>query len=383
MKKIINYLLINLLFGANYKNKIIKSHKILKQDTKRVEYLINNLKEEIENYLQTKREKNSSIYDLCLSQFIFKNLINNKYFNEKLILEICNLNKFYYPLPTEYLKIIKNKGFEVNFLLSKIMWISLIFIHSIYNLLSIITLLFFTPKNNLQEKDNTIIFLDAIPNINPNDIQNELPDFYNWFANFFLKEKSVNKSIIFVHNNKNIKDISIKCKNTFSYQIIYNKNFLLRNLKIYKYFVAVKRSLFLILKKDLKKILILKEIFFYKYVELEENCKPDYALFNMSNMTLKPLWSSIKNKNNDPIDYLYYYSTNIVPLVEKPETAPNVFGYRIQNWSNYIFWNEKHKNWIEKCSKRKINSIIVNNYIPFEGKNISIIKNEKKKNNYI
>ena len=103
MKKIINFFIVKLLFGFNYKKKILKTHDILKKNND-IEKLINDAKDSIEEYFA---KKNNSIeskdYDLSLTQFIFKNLINNKFFNEKLIFEKCFLENFYYPLPLEYL----------------------------------------------------------------------------------------------------------------------------------------------------------------------------------------------------------------------------------------------------------------------------------------
>lgn len=380
MKSIIQFLIKKLLFGINYKNKILKSHSILKSNKQTIETKVINLKENIEKYLYQKRKNNLNSYELTLSQFIFKNLINNKYFNEKLILEKCLSISFYYPLPKEYLIIIKNNGFRVNFFISKIYWGIFIFGFLIYNLFIIIKSLFFLSKHKIKEDNHTIIYLDSLPNICPiENLNDDLPDFYKWFSNFFIKEKKINKNIIFFHDNKSIKNTTINYKNIFSYKLIFKKNFILRNLKLINYIKAFKNSLILIFKLGFSKSLILKELIYCEYAQLNKDCLPDYALFNMSNMTLQPLWSTIKNKNNDQIDFLYYYSTNIVPLVENPDLAPNVFGYRIQSWNNYIFWNNNHRKWVEKCAKRNINSTVINNYIPFEGKNISIIKSKNKR----
>lgn len=380
MKKIINFFIVKLLFGFNYKKKILKTHDILKKNND-IEKLINDAKDSIEEYFA---KKNNSIeskdYDLSLTQFIFKNLINNKFFNEKLIFEKCFLENFYYPLPLEYLNILKKKGFKVNFLFSKILWYFLIFIFLIYNLIKIFTNYYVAPNNTLIDNKNTIIFLSSMPKIDPNDdLNNKLPDFYNWFANFFYTNKKIDNKIIFVHENNKIKNKEINSNKNISYEIRYIKNFLFRNIKTQKYILSVKDSFLLIYSKGLDKILILDEIIKYKYISQHIDNKPYYALFNMSNMTLQPLWSKLKNVNNEFMDYIFYYSTNIIPLVEKPELSANMFGYRLHSWNNYILWNKNQKYWIEHCSKKKINALIADNYIPFEGKNIHILKNNNKK----
>lgn len=380
MKKIFFFFTVKLLFGFNYKKKILKTHDILKKNNN-IEKLINEAKDSIEEHFSKKNNsKESEFYNLSLTQFIFKNLINNKFFNEKLIFEKCFLENFYYPLPLEYLHILKKKGFKVNFVFSKILWFVLIFIYLIYHLIKIFNIYFVASNNNLMDNKNTIIYLSSMPKIDPNeDLNNNLPDFYSWFANFFYTNKKTKNKIIFVHENNKIKNKEVNLKKIISYEIKYIKNFLFRNLKTQKYILSLKDSFLLIFTKGLDKILILDEIIKYKYISQNENNKPDYALFNMSNMILQPLWSKLKNVNNEFMDYIFYYSTNIVPLVEKPELSANMFGYRLHSWNNYILWNNNQKKWIEHCSKKKINSLIADDYIPFEGKNIHMLKNYNKK----
>jgi polysaccharide biosynthesis PFTS motif protein len=379
MKKVF-FFIEKLLFGFNYKKKILKTHDILKQNNG-IEKLINDAKDSIEEHFANKNNSiESKDYELSLTQFVFKNLINNKFFNEKLIFEKCFLENFYYPLPLEYLQILKKKGFKINFLLSKILWNFLIFIFLIHHSIKIFINYFLATNNTLIDNKNTIIYLSSMPKIDPNDdLNSNLPDFYNWFANFFYTKKKTKNKIIFVHENKKIKNIEINSKKNISYEIMYVKNFLFRNLKTYKYILSIKDSFLIVFEKGWDKILILDEIIKYKYISQNIDNKPDYALFNMSNMTFQPLWSKLKNVNNEFMDYIFYYSTNIIPLVEKPELTANIFGYRLHSWNNYILWNKNQKNWIEYCSKKKINSLIVNDYIPFEGKNINILKNYNKK----
>ena len=82
MKKIIFFLISKILFGFDYKKKILKTHVILKKNNQ-IENLINESKDSIEEHLAKNNNSTESIdYNLSLTQFIFKNLINNKFFNE-------------------------------------------------------------------------------------------------------------------------------------------------------------------------------------------------------------------------------------------------------------------------------------------------------------
>ena len=65
-------------------------------------------------------------------------------------------------------------------------------------------------------------------------------------------------------------------------------------------------------------------------------------------MVVKPMYLNYElEKDKKKSDYLYFFSTNIIPLCEKPQEVPNLFGYRIQNWSSYILWNSLQKKWLE------------------------------------
>ena len=106
MRYLFNILVSFCLFGFNYKKKILNTHNIINNDNL-VEEKIYNLKENIEKYLSKKKINDDLNYDLTLNQFIFKNLINNKFFNQKIILTYYFKSKFYFPLPSEIILIVK------------------------------------------------------------------------------------------------------------------------------------------------------------------------------------------------------------------------------------------------------------------------------------
>jgi len=380
MKKIINFFIVKTLFGFNYKNKILKSHIILKKKNN-IENKINLLKEELEEYFTTKKNLNYSIdYERSYIQFIYKNLINKKFFNEKLIFEKCFNEIFYYPFPFEILKIIEKKGFKVNFYFSISLWYFLLFLYLIFNFIKVFQPFFLKKKKNLNYDKNIKIFLSSIPPINIiDDKESRTINFYTWFSNFFLEKYKIKKNIIFFHENKLIKNVKKNFKNNLIYEICYSKDIHYQNLITSDYILSVFESLGLIYQIGFDKILILDEIIKYNYVRRNKKLKIDYALFNISNMVFQPLWSKLKNSKDEHLDYLFFYSTNIIPLVEQPQLKPNSFGYRLHSWNNYIFWNESQKKWVEYCAKKKLNTSVINNFIPFEGKNISIIKNQIKK----
>ncbi len=378
MRYLFNILFSFCLFGFNYKKKILNTHNIINNDNL-VEEKIYNLKENIEKYLSEKKINNDLNYDLTLNQFIFKNLINNKFFNQKIILTYYFKSKFYFPLPSEIILIVKKNGLNVNYFASKILWIFFILLFFLYYLLTILANCIDRYKSDFKSDKEIFVYIDNIPNIKPNTNYNDgLPDLFQWFSEFFIKYKKIDQKIVFVHNNSKIKNVEINFKNK-KYKVVYFKNYILRNLNIRKYLSSVKDAFLIINNIGFEKILLIDELIKYKYLSMHKENLPDYSLFNVGNMHLQPLWTKIKNQNNVSTNYLFYFSTNIIPIIENPLSSANIFGYRIQSWDNYIFWNENMKNWVERCSNKKLNSIVTNDYLPFEGENIRINRNHFKR----
>ena len=381
MKKLFNFFIIIILFGLNYKKKILQSHVYLKKNCD-FENRINDLKELIENYLSQKKSSGTIIdYERSFAQYIFKRFININYFNEKLIIEKCLGEYFYYPLPDDLLNIIKDKGFKINYFISKILWYFVILSNLSLQFIRILKPFFIYKKKSNTHHQNIVIYLSSLPNeFNFDDDKKDLKtNFYIWFSDFFIKKYELKKNILFIHENKKIKNVRIKTKDNYYYETLYDKNFIYRNFKISKYFPAVFKSFILILNIGIDKIFILGDIIKYEYLNKYNDFKIDYALFNNSNMAFQPLWSKLKNFKGQSRNYLYYYSTNIIPLTKQPDLTKNIFGYRLHTWDNYILWNNYQKKWIERCKQTKINCSILDNFIPFEGKNISLLNSKNKK----
>jgi len=387
MKKIAKFLLIYFLFGTKYKKNFLASYESLKKQ-KKIEDLIYKIKESVETYLvdkiigkkNFKHSLNLKIdYSSTLNQFIFKYLVNNIHFNDKLIFSLCLNDAFYYPLPKSCLKIIEQNGVKINYFKSKLLWELFIFsnfffniIKLFYNFINIFKLKF---KN---EKNSTLIYLDSMPYIDfdKSDDKNLL-NFYEWLANFLNKNYKINNKIVFIHDNKKILDK--KNNYTSNFEVKFLKEYFYLGLNIKNYVLAIYNSFLIIFKYGFKFTLILDEIIKYKYIEKDKSILPHFAFFNNGNMTLQPMWSKLKNKLNEEMSFVFFYSTNIIPVVDKPKDCPNLYGFRLHSWDNYIFLNDNQRDWVEFSSKRKFKSTVINDYIPFEGKNTVIPATRKKR----
>ena len=125
----INKIYLTFILGLNYEKKIENTYKILKEKNKLRE--IEKIKFEIENTkikfnrnrlaILSKINKESNEINATLNQ-----IIHHKYINTTFSFKVAQclaFNKvFYYPLPDEWIKIVKDKGIKTNFFFSKLLF---------------------------------------------------------------------------------------------------------------------------------------------------------------------------------------------------------------------------------------------------------------------
>ena len=95
-------------------------------------------------------------------------------------------------------------------------------------------------------------------------------------------------------------------------------------------------------------------------------------------MVYRPLWTYVNEKKNKGSVILYFYSTNMMPLLQEIDKKKyfEVYGYSLQSWPAYIAWNEFQKDWLK--SNITNNSIFCReSLIPFSGKHVRLEKKKK------
>ena len=113
-----------LILGFNYDKKIEKAYKLLDESNKLD--VINKIFYEIENckitfnknkFLNFKQHFNQDQnYEVTLSQIIHSNFIVHGFFSAKLLTSLAFNKLLYYPLPNEWLIILKKNNINVSFL---------------------------------------------------------------------------------------------------------------------------------------------------------------------------------------------------------------------------------------------------------------------------
>ncbi len=379
IKKIIYFFFFNSFFEKKIKN----AYEILEKN-KKIE-LVYKIKEKLKNlrYYENQTENSFKKYDLdiflALNQFIYSRFINTSFFTSKLIFALAYGENFYFPIPKKYLDII-NLSVKVSFFKSKLLFILCLVVLAIYQFFLIIIniLFFFKPKVHFENK----IFLNSIPNLHSNNESSyKNLDFYKWA----IKKFKIDNNLIFFHCNKLIDNKNIKLTH-FEYKTNYIQNpiipfFKLRYIGIFFKSILKTFKLFfkIIIFKKVELLLLIKDFFYFYYLEsLPKNQFYNFCLFNNSDMVFRPLWTYVNEKNNKGSVIMYFYSTNMMPLLQEinKNNYYEIYGYCLHSWSNYLTWNKNQKNWLEKEIKKNV-SFIEESTIPFSGKHLSLEKKNK------
>lgn len=379
IKSIIN----SIFFNKSFDKKIEQAYKTLEKNSE-IEKIYE-IKEKLQNLARSNLKSDNSFFEynldlnLSLNQFIYSKFINTPYFTSKLIFSIAFNEKFYFPAPRKYLDVIC-KFTKVSLFKSKILLILLLIFYTLYQFFFI----FINIKNFLIPKkiNDKKIFLNSIPKLYSNtSADNNNLDFFKWVINYF----QLNSKIYFIHSNKFIKDKKIIFSD-FDYETNYFNNPLIIffNPTYFKFYIKsfIKTLQFIIqifLNKNTELLFLLKEVFFFFYLkELPKKLFYNYCLFNNSNMVFRPLWSYVNEKKNTGSVILYFYSTNMMPLLQEIEKKKyfDIYGYSLHSWPTYLTWNNDQKNWL-KNNIRQNSKFKNESLVPFVGKHIKLQKKKK------
>jgi len=376
-------LIIDFFLTIIFVNKKLKKNKLKQAESKLYEvknsisefYLGELIKEKNNN-----KNYEETIFKLYCSnyQFIYKKIINSKYFNHKIVNSICNNTAFYFPLNEDTLNIIQSKKIKVNFLTSKILLNILKFSFILKNIFFVLFYLIVSFKfsfNNIHKKN--IIYLSYIPVIQHNRKSIKQDNFFLWVKKYF----KISSKVTFVHKNKIIRNQFLKEHN---YEIK-NHNFLINYFSIGR-LPSIIKSILLALKLFLKSknknklsnlsCFIFEDLIIYFYLKINKNLRPKICLFSNIELFYKPYWTYAIDENT----YLYYMSinTNFINNRKLKTKFYDLFLTKFYTWKKYICWTKEQKNWILDNAYLSNPKVNLCNYIPYHGEN-KLIKIPKKK----
>ena len=378
MPNFIEKLIYILLFGFNYRSKIIQNFFKAKRNNtllSKYYFIKKNIIKEVykDQYLNDTIITDNFNHSKNFKQFIISKLIFSKFFNSILLNSIVNKRLFIFPLPVSSLKIIKKKV-KVSLHFSKIIWIFL----SLFIFFKSVFYFFYTlcvSKNCRYESNYTKIYLDSLSTININKI--------NFFYFIIDKLKLKNKKIVFFHNNQKIPNKEYKYESNV-FKVHYSKSvteIFLSRMNNIKYLAIL---LTIIIKLPFKKDLFNNLIFFQEILEysLMQNSKYtfDYCFFNNPRIIFKPSWAEYNEKKIKNSVIFYFYSVNIFPLItNKFKSYFDLGGYMCSSWNTFWIWNKGQLNFLKSNIYKSFSYKIVN-YIPFEDASKNITINQNKKN---
>ena len=323
-----------MIFKYNWKTYNAKYLKAIIKLKKDLPFFIYDLKSDLIKSKFHTYFFNKKLPPKILHQILFNSFINVNEFGKSLAYSYCKNKKFVYPLPVNWLNIIKKK-IKVSFFQSTLSFfiiVSLVLIKDyIRNLIIILSF-----KRNL---DKDILYFPDIPS-NLSLFNN--PTEFNFFNSF---KKIVNfKNKIIIHNNPNLNFFFFDNKTISKEKFCKNYLFITNNIFYKIYFFLYLNFLFLIsfiliflnkysyslLFDDLMKTLFLK---------LNKNFKIT-CFFNPAGGIHRPLWTYKEFVNNIKA-YFYFYSANTATNklskdldLNKKKDSINFF--QLLSWDNYL-----------------------------------------------
>jgi len=367
-----------LLFGLNYKQKIIKNYLNAKRNINLLESF-NSIKTNIIHQIVKQKNLNKLIL-VCnfdhtnnFKQFLISKFLMNKFFNAVLLNCILNKKKFIFPLPTTVLKIITKKV-KVNFFLSNVTWIVLCFFMFFTKIIFFLKIIL---NKNVKRGDSNsaCIYLDSLPRINHTEFE---------FFNIIINNLKLKKDIIFYHNNEKIINNKFRLRyKKHNYSTFYIKSVLQLAMFQMSIFERLYFFLSIIIKILSKKNFLNNLVFFeniFEYALFQKNQFIfDYCFFNNPKIISKPSWTEYNEskKNNSVI--FYFYSINMFPLIRKKvEKYPYVGGHFCSTWKIFWIWNVGQLNWLKSNVKSSFSHRFISPF-SMEGSNINISSYSNKK----
>jgi hypothetical protein len=291
-----NFFLI-FIFGFNYEKKIERAHKILlkKNQLKTIQKIFFEIeKSEIKIdkssfSLFHKYFNENQNYHLTVGQINFSGLFHFSSFSS--LIQIClAFNKnLYYPLPKEWLIILKKNNIKVNFLISKNLYFLSAIFFFLNDSLKIFSKLFI--KSIKIQNINNLVYLDGLPkNLDSKFKKDDSKyNFFSWCKNYL----KIKKYTTFIHNNKNISDEKLRDFETIYVDCFYLINFTLFN-RLYYFYLFIKIILifiYFLFKGNIKHFFLLENFFINVWLNKSKSKMPNYAFYNNANYLVRPWWT--------------------------------------------------------------------------------------------
>ena len=349
-----------------YNIKTINGYRKAKREKKLKELEV--IKDE---FSALKLEVYSEKLELPLRQFLLRYLVSFR-FNIAIFHAINDDRSIIYPLPKEWILLLRKKGFKVNFLLSSI----LLYILSVFFFLKSFKTFFnyLIYFNDNFPKSEYVYFNNLESRNLPNDETNSFT-ILNWFRSEY-KKKNDNISILLnlkFTENKHTK----KCNICYSKYMFPPLNFKKKIFFLLNFIQLIFKNLIHIILCDWQQLILSNEFIHRNYVRnTSKNKLANEYWFSISEFIYRPIWT-YEIENCSKI-ILFNYSGSFYGHKLLNEYLPEEVGIKSMNWPYIFQWSEKYMNFLKEKNKENIKFKLVKP-IWWGDKNVSLnIKSNKK-----
>ena len=288
--------------------------------------------------------------------------------------------KIIFPLPKHWQTLLTNNGYDVNKILSSILWFFFILNSFLKGVRSFFYLYRSSFKSIYKFPQKSIFFVDINKKCLPFIYnQNQSKDIISWYYNKFVNKNDVNTILHNIIDNSDIKidNLIVKSGNIFDingFKIKKNIIFLFSSIRI-----IIIAFLDIFRGRWWSTILLSDAIYAQLYKIIPKETLPIEYLFSNSSWLYRPLWTYEAEKYGSKV-ILYFYSTNIEDLRVNNKYEEYIKNFSLMNWPNYIVWDKYQLNFIERATvnNSEKNILILNSFIHFSDYPSLLPKNTKK-----
>jgi len=372
-----------------YLRQVIRGYKHLKESNRLG--LISSVKETLTNTRISQIEKNTSkrifgagLHDreLIIRQYLLMRL-GGLNLNRALLYSLGNQNSsVIYPLPPAWRCVLREYGFKVPKVRTKLIWQAYVFLFFVNGLLYLVRQSLSNFKSIISRSERKFlgeyIYFDGIvegclPQASKDGISHDL---LSWYLQWPGRIKDIDTLCHSVSTTREIELNSIQVTSIPSPILPLSKL-----TSVFFYFawsiIVTLHAIYDFFLGHWWNIVLLKESSIAAIVRIEqpERLAREY-LFNNSNWIYRPLWTYEAEKAGSKITF-YFYSTNCESF-KLADNYPNItYGWQAMNWPHYLVWDDYQKDFVNRAVGESAKVSIVGS-IWFNTSSLKIPKLESK-----
>ena len=282
---------------------------------------------------------------LSVHQFLLKKLMG-RMFTRRLLSYQYNKAIFAYPMPDQWIEVLKENGVRVSRIRCKLLFFLLVAFSWLGGLWSFFKHIKAQANRKIQ-KDAFSYFFDLDASCLPTQTETNSSSYtlINWYIEKYQADEKVLHSVCELPYDNQIKQVDIEYVvdhyprlSAFDFYIKYMPQIIvvltlgaLTNLLLFRWW----------------NIILLSEIVHMKLFSFDKSGNRNKYWFHFSDQIYRPLWTYVAEKNGDQLIF-YFYSCHISTYKEKKGYSTTPEFWQVMNWPTYFVWNSTHADYIKK-----------------------------------